>query len=405
MARLSLAGFKDPARRPRYIVWTGVVVLALAAFVVVAFGATSTYWFCAEVCHQVQDDSIEAYDRGSHNMVSCMSCHEPVNADPITFTLKKAKALGELVLTVTNNYELPLNPASHLALDPEEMGSVQCTQCHSENRLITPSEGIIIDHAVHETNDISCTACHNRVGHDESGEWEPALSNPNGGIKSVKHANFMSMTACFRCHTLTSEVPEGGIRAPGTCTVCHPADFKLKPSNHDAKDFYPKGHARLATAQIDRSTGKPVLVAEAASSEATGEAVSEEATGEAEAEPEGEGLHLISVDAVDYCSTCHLIDTFCTDCHGIEMPHPASFAENHAKEGKANSKVCANCHAQSPNTAGTEFCNACHHKQSDPSKPWIPQHFIAVRESGAEACFECHDPTYCAKCHVRSALQ
>ena len=34
MAKISLAGFKDPVRRPRYIVWTFVVVFALAAFVV-----------------------------------------------------------------------------------------------------------------------------------------------------------------------------------------------------------------------------------------------------------------------------------------------------------------------------------------------------------------------------------
>ncbi|PKQ38036.1 MAG: hypothetical protein CVT59_05485, partial [Actinobacteria bacterium HGW-Actinobacteria-1] len=75
MAKLSLAGFKDPVRRPRYMIWTGVGLLALAAFIVVAFSATSTYWFCAEVCHKVQDDSIAAYDRSSHSMVSCMSCH------------------------------------------------------------------------------------------------------------------------------------------------------------------------------------------------------------------------------------------------------------------------------------------------------------------------------------------
>ncbi|MBN2404812.1 MAG: NapC/NirT family cytochrome c, partial [Coriobacteriia bacterium] len=301
MAKISLAGFKDPVRRPRYIIWTGVAVMVLAAFVVVAFGATSTYWFCAEVCHKVQDDSIAAYDRSSHNMVSCMSCHEPVNADPITFTLKKAKALGELVLTVTNNYELPLNPESHLALNSEEMGSDQCTQCHSENRVITPSDGIIIDHAVHADKEVQCTACHNRIAHNESGDWEPVLSNPNDGPMSVKHANFMSMTACFRCHTLTSESPSGAeYKAPGKCSACHPKDFDLKPANHDDKGFYPEGHAVLAMTPIDPSTGKPDVDAEAAEAE---EAEGEAHEGE-EAEGEAHALELASVEAIDYCSTC-----------------------------------------------------------------------------------------------------
>jgi len=384
MAKLSLAGFKDPVRRPRYMIWTGVGLLALAAFIVVAFSATSTYWFCAEVCHKVQDDSIAAYDRSSHSMVSCMSCHEPVNADPITFTLKKAKALGELVLTVTDNYELPLNPNSTLSLNKEEMGSVQCTQCHSENRKITPSKGILIDHKVHEEKEIQCTACHNRVAHNESGDWEPVLSDPEG-VKSVKHANYMTMTACFRCHTLTNEVPEGGIKAPGTCSACHPADFELKPPSHNEKSFFPKGHAELAA-----EAAKETSAAMAARGEGEG--------------AEGEVLALVSVESVNYCSTCHDVEKFCFDCHGVEMPHPATFAANHGKEGKATPKVCAQCHARGGSKDGTEFCNACHHKDGDPTKPWIPQHFEAVKKSGAEPCFQCHEPTYCAKCHVRSAL-
>jgi hypothetical protein len=122
MAKISLTGFKDPVRRPRYIIWTGVVVLAMAAFVVIALGVTSTYWFCSEVCHKVQDDTIIAFDRSPHSKISCMACHMPVNADPVTFLLHKAEALGELYLTATNKFHLPLNPTSHLALEPEAHG-------------------------------------------------------------------------------------------------------------------------------------------------------------------------------------------------------------------------------------------------------------------------------------------
>ena len=129
---------------------------------------TSTYWFCANGCHKVQDDTIAAYQASTHNKVSCMACHMPVGADPVTFILHKAEALGELYMTVTNNYELPLNGQSMVSL---EMPSKQCTQCHTTNREITPTSGIIIDHKVHAEQDVQCPECHNRVAHnDDRGE-------------------------------------------------------------------------------------------------------------------------------------------------------------------------------------------------------------------------------------------
>ena len=284
-----MSGWKDPGRRPRYIIWTGVVVLALVGFVVFAFGATSTYFFCNELCHSVQDDAMRTYDLGPHVMVNCLSCHEPVNADPITFAYYKAKAgiIGAYQL-YTNTNETPLNPESHLALNEVHMGSEQCTQCHSENRVITPSEGIIIDHAVHEEKEIHCTVCHNRTAHPED-NYEMICLDPQTGEVSEKHADFMTMTACFRCHTLTEPPPEG-MKAPGACASCHPASFDLKPANHKEAGFYPKGHAELAMAPLDRSTGRPDTEAEP-SEETSGEALPEssEASGEAEAEAaEGE---------------------------------------------------------------------------------------------------------------------
>lgn len=349
MAHVPLVGgFKDPTRRPRYILWTGVGVLFLAVFMVLALGATSSYWFCASICHRVQDDSIIAYGRSSHNKVSCMSCHEPVNADPVTFVLKKAESLGELYLTALDKYELPLNPESEVS---KEMESEQCTQCHNlENRLVTPGYGILINHSVHEENDVSCTQCHNRIAHRE--DFELTLKNPDGK-PSRKHEDFMKMEACFRCHS-----QEKGGKAPGDCKYCHPAGFPLKPASHGEASFYNKfgassGHWKLAN------------------------------------------------ERPSYCKTCHT-KKFCTGCHGVEMPHPKDFQKNHGKQGAKLASVCANCHAKSAKTAkGTEFCNTCHHKSGDPKKPWLPQHMEAVDKGGATQCFECHDPVFCARCHVR----
>ncbi|MBF4510222.1 MAG: NapC/NirT family cytochrome c [Aeromicrobium sp.] len=406
MAFNPFASFKDADRRPRALIWTSVALIGFAAFLIAALGATSSYWFCGGFCHSVQLDPVVAYDNSSHNMVACVSCHLPVNGDPVTFLYHKAHAgiVGAYEL-ITKTYHVPLNPVSHLALDGGHMGSEQCLQCHSENRTMTPTKGIIIDHEVHEENHIHCTVCHNRVAHPER-DLEITMVDPETGEPAALHADFMSMTACFRCHTLTGESPSGAeYAAPGECSACHPANFDLKPANHKDEGFYPKGHAALANMEIDHATGrpaenvrKPVIHGEDHESTATAGSDYAPSSGDDHV------LHLASVSAIDYCSTCHLVDRFCVDCHGVEMPHPAGFVTGHGDVGKSNPDSCAMCHlgeGRPVETMSMEFCNACHHKTGDPTKPWIPQHVGAVRESGAQACFECHTPTYCAACHVR----
>lgn len=400
--RISFAGFKDPARRPRYIIWALVAVLVIAGVMVPVLGITSTRWFCAEGCHKVQDDTITAYEHSPHNQISCMACHMPVNADPVTFLLHKAEALGELALTVTNNYELPLNGESELALT---MKSTQCTQCHElGKRPVTPSPGIVINHEVHAENEVTCAICHNRTAHVE--DFRLTLIDPATGDPNRKHEDFMSMTACFRCHSQE----KGDESPPGTCAACHTPKFKLKPASHDAKDFFPKGHAVLASAEESRVAlhgGTPWLSAEetSAAAEAAGEtetATEGEAGREAEAAGEGIGPSLPKVETINECSTCHT-RAFCTDCHGVPMPHPPTFTKTHGAVGKADPKVCSKCHG-----SAATFCNDCHHGSAldwkySTKQPWQQQHPAAVKQLGASACFDCHDPTYCANCHVNGS--
>ncbi len=290
MAKLSLAGFKDPVRRPRYIVWTFVVVFCLAIFLILSLGVTSTRWFCADVCHKVQDDTIRAYEASSHSQISCMACHEPVNADPITFLIKKASSLGELITTVSNQFRLPLNPGSGLALNEKEMGSQQCTQCHSSNRVVTPSPGIIINHAVHADAGIWCTVCHNRVAHNDTAA-PPQLHDPFGDA-NTQHPDFMQMTYCFRCHSLTGD-RKGQWQAPGTCSTCHTPDFDLTPDTHTAANWATSGHAAAASA-ADEEYGKGLAEA---------------------SDLEAEGAPAELAAPVEECYTCHVKATFCDACH------------------------------------------------------------------------------------------
>lgn len=388
--RISFAGFKDPSRRPRHIIWAFVAILVLAGIMIPVLGITSTRWFCAEGCHKVQDDTITAYEHSAHSQVSCMACHMPVNANPVVFLLHKAEALGELALTVTNNYELPLNGESEVALT---MTSTQCTQCHdTEKRPVTPSLGIVIDHKVHADKQVTCAICHNRTAHVE--DFELSLTDPKSGDPNAKHEDFMLMTACFRCHSQEKSADS----APGTCSACHTPKFKLKPSSHDAPGFYPAGHAKLAAAEETRVAavgGAPWLSAEESSASAT----ESETEAEAEGHEESLGESLPKVDSINACATCHSRN-FCTDCHGVPMPHPPAFAKTHGDTGKKNPTVCAKCHG-----SAATFCNECHHGSSmdvpfDTTKPWRTAHPATVKNVGASACFECHNPTYCANCHV-----
>jgi hypothetical protein len=391
MAKISFTGWKDPIRRPRFIIWTGVGVLLIALIMVLALGATSTYWFCASICHKVQDDSIIAYNRSTHSQVSCMSCHEPVNANVVVFILAKAEALGELYLTVTNKYELPLNAESHYSL---ELTSERCTQCHSKNRVVTPTNGIIINHEIHAEKEVQCTYCHNRIAHNEN--FELTLKNPNGE-DSHKHANFMTMTACFRCHEQPNDGLERPLTAPGTCTLCHPSNFQLKPASHFEASFYPKGHADLAKEAIK----------EAAAGEALAEEGKSEEGGAEESEPLG--MRLPTVESVDYCLTCHDEKAFCEACHGMLMPHPTAFLEpasasdpaGHPAISKTQGAKCEFCHQAKK----TDFCNKCHHgtaiKWDYVTKTaWQTQHAAAVDEVGIPACTDkCHTTTFCSNCH------
>jgi len=295
MAKISLSGFKDPVTRPRFVVWTFVVVFALAAFVVVALGATSTFWFCAEVCHKVQDDTIDAYKASAHSEISCMACHEPANANTIVFLFAKVKSGLEVIPTVGNTFNLPLNAGSALALEGgTHMGSQQCTQCHSANRITTPGEGILIDHKAHADADIWCTLCHNRTAHNDVAA-PPKLVAPNG-TKNVAHPDFMKMDACYRCHDLEGKVKMTGPKAkaaPGTCSTCHPSGFKLVPETHETADWSVKGHGEAAKEMI-KEMG--VLEVEAH-------------------ELEKEGIEPYLAAPVNECFTCHVETKFCEPCH------------------------------------------------------------------------------------------
>lgn len=366
--------FTNPAKRPQFIIWLGVVAVAMVLVIAGSVVGTSTNWFCIGPCHKVHDDNTLTYNKGSHVMVSCIACHEPLNGSPLTFILMKMEVAPDAIPTLLNTYKLPMNEANSVAL---EMPDNRCVQCHNlKNRTVTASAGIVMNHEVHEKNKVSCTSCHNRVAHPEE-DVEYVLKGDK------KHENWMTMDACFRCHSL-----ESGGKATGECAACHTPDFNLVPASHSAPGWYQ---------ELGPSGGHAAAYSEEASRVAAAEAWSSKLE---KVEMEDGAMAPGYAGTVNTCFTCHK-KQFCTDCHGVEMPHPADFKTNHGKAGLDNPASCAKCHARSQTEAnGTAFCNACHHPDSTPDRPWIDQHFDAVRKNGAQGCFDCHNPRYCSACHV-----
>lgn len=352
--KLKLPDWKDPKIRLKLIFYGGAAVVFLLLSSTIMLATTSSNSFCNLFCHSMDND-VNAFHRSAHANVTCMSCHGPGELPELL--LEKAMAGKEMLAEFITGYEKPINGESHLA---KEFPSEHCERCHAiDIRDVTPSSGLMINHKKHEEKGVNCTYCHNRVAHPKLAGYENYLTmegcyrggGPEGEGEGEAEAQTESEAEARGCHSLAA-----GAKAPGKCEACHTKEFTLKPKNHLAADFLPPKHAKMAKG--DR----------------------------------------------EYCNMCH-ISNFCQNCHGpgVEMPHPAKFIKkDHGTVGNQNPAICQRCHLQQ------QFCTACHHKGFDETKgpfgrpePGRPaQHPLLVKAKGAEACFKCHGPTYCAHCHV-----
>ncbi|MDO8847129.1 MAG: cytochrome c3 family protein [Coriobacteriia bacterium] len=366
-----------PHRRRSPVPLIAIVLLVVIVPLAVGLVATSSAGLCTRSCHSVHGDDVAAFEQSTHQRASCVTCHVDAEAGALGRFAYRLGKLGDYGPMLFGSVEQPVNAMSEVALS---MSSGQCTQCHvMDRRRVTPSVGIVIDHAVHEAAGIGCTACHNRVAHPET-----AITLEIEG--NAPKQDFMSMTACYRCHSL-GEAWASEYRASGECVVCHTAGFDLIPPSHDAEDWYTErgasaGHAAAYTAALDRA-------ATAQASPAEGAAL----------------VRVPPVAAVNECYTCHLA-AYCTGCHGTQIPHPDGFTATHGQEfTTADADGCAKCHNKTGAEANDRYaCTLCHHPGFNPAEgAWRKRHddVIAGGVSPLDSCYGCHDETYCSSCHVR----
>jgi hypothetical protein len=435
LIRAVVNAFKNKKTRPRAIIWLGSVCTALTLVVAIGVSITTTYWFCAAICHYPQIDAVTSYDNSTHTHVACITCHKQPGGDPVSFLLFKVEALfKEGIPTVMRSSDLPINPLSSLAMNPTKIPSYHCTQCHNlENRggegargEPSTSAGIIMNHWVHTDKGITCTACHNRVGHYEGGDWQPygyELTYSYGVQNQPLHDDFMKMTACYRCHrfaeddgqTVSTPYPIGEFPgATGDCAICHTQNFDLVPSNHLESGFVEDLHGPMyleIAEQVRTFVEGPIPTYN--DLEGKGYDMDEQSVRALNGVP--------SVRAINYCYTCHTT-RYCDDCHGgIGMPHPEGYTmQPHIDDATHNPDSCALCHTTSSinNTAAAagslaglssaDTCSACHHREKhvegwdfNPAVNWEwIQHAQAAIEVGADSCMGCHDIRTCESCHI-----
>lgn len=101
------------------------------------------------------------------------------------------------------------------------------------------------------------------------------------------------------------------------------------------------------------------------------------------------------------CSVCHT-DVFCTDCHGMQLPHGSNWPLLHGKAAVKNqdelrpgdkARSCVGCHLSS-------FCEGCHQIAMPHPARFLQVHKKEYARHGKAVCMNCHIQTDCDECHV-----
>lgn len=263
-----------------------------------------------------------------------------------------------------------------------------CAQCHRMGSAVSSWEA-----GVH--SEVACYGCHARPG--VSGALEASVrgagrlvgGSPDAAGSSVVYAG------CLGCHselarsTVGSEVRvrhkeliDSGI----DCVTCHPS----------------VGHDGLAATASAPDLGRDVMSWCLPCHDGV-RAPSECRLCHVSGPLDARGLTYDQNAAIEVtCKGCHANRTTerCVGCHGLELPHPATFRKQHAALSWGSPALCARCH---PAAQKDRAC-ACHDSDANVHgtyEQWFPRHGGQARASGPGGCL-CHSEAAfasCGRCH------
>ncbi len=194
--RLRLIDWKDPLNRWKLLFFLVLAFIGIAGGSYGAIAATSTNTFCAS-CHEMSPEAV-THKVTSHSQVKCVDCHIEPGLD--NKLISKIGAMKELYHHVTRTVPNPIY--AHKKVD-----DVVCIQCHSENRMITATGDLIVNHGEHIEANIPCLTCHAGVAHAKVVErglntheaYDYWIEENADKLVSAAYTN-PNMGTCIDCH-------------------------------------------------------------------------------------------------------------------------------------------------------------------------------------------------------------
>ncbi|MDQ0256665.1 cytochrome c-type protein NapC [Evansella vedderi] len=181
----------------------------IIVFLVLAFGgsygalkATGTNQFCAS-CHVHPPEAI-SHELTTHKELYCTDCHVEPGLD--NYLMSKVAASPKMYKVTLGEIPDPI------FMKKEPIPNVTCQECHSQNRNVTASGDLIVNHNGHIDEGILCVTCHSGVAHgkvverglNESKDFDYWTEENGEEIISTEYTR-PNMGTCIDCHIRYNE--------------------------------------------------------------------------------------------------------------------------------------------------------------------------------------------------------
>ena len=265
----------------------------------------------------------------------------------------------------------------------------------------------------------TCTGCHRSVAqsHETVAHAAVSCNSCHSGTTITERLNFRVSYARMIPATALGRQPETTLVSNDNCTVCHAeqvlspfvADTGIRMSHREkmargykCSDCHSDtGHALIGDTirrvdMFDCFTCHSTLESARCEICHAGERTTERRPYQSVWRlTHGENWReLHGMGGLQTCNVCHH-PSYCTRCHGIEMPHPAGFHYRHGAEAVAveDEGVCYTCHDSE------RFCYACHQMEMPHPDGFLQAH-SSTPDEDEETCYRCHSPSSCLRCHT-----
>lgn len=416
MQKIRNIDWKDPVTR-----WK-VMFISLITLIVVGGGSygvltmTNSPSFCAS-CHEMAPE-YTTFTASAHSEISCVQCH--IKPGAINMITHKMISLKEVYYHVTGVPEQIVQTKSEAITDQN------CLQCHSKNRIVTPSGDLKVNHEGHIDEGVPCISCHAGVVHAKIVARGINVEEVRGHFTKETAEKIMerkylapNMGSCIDCHDKVNngEKPWTDVTylvPPNPEHVEKELDVQNKKSGESTS-----GEQKAAA--HDDTTQKHILqvigkqkdnVKVSMECQTCHKQLDTPASHKAADWNKNHGGN--AFNELDQCMNCHQESKWFKEIPQEDLISLLKMKESEDKDGKYK----PNMNLVKEEARINQFCSACHSDRPDShgdSKVWLKGHAGKANSADQKAeCFVCHDrdkpkadstnpkaPTdvYCQYCH------